>query len=156
MVLGAAVWSGGRPSAAMRRRVERAADLFHSGAAPRLLVTGGLGRHPPAEAEVMARIAEGLRVPRAVILKEGRARTTWESARYCYSILRELGSGRVLLVTDDWHLPRALLAFRRHGIAADGEGAGGGPGEVGTFRWIGYALREKAGMIWYALRKRTC
>lgn len=139
----------------MRRRVERAADLFHSGAAPFFLVTGGLGRHPPAEAEVMARIAEGMCVPRTVILREDRARTTWESARYCCSIIQKLGGGRVLLVTDDWHLPRALLAFRRHGIAAIGKGAGGGPGEVGLLRWIGYALRESAGMVWYALRPRS-
>ena len=53
VVLGAAVWPGGQPSPALQCRVLHAVDLLQRGYALHLLVTGGVGQYPPAEAEVM-------------------------------------------------------------------------------------------------------
>ncbi len=55
IVFGAAVGADGRPSAVLRHRLEAAADWAKGRSNARILVTGGLGRHPPAEAEVMRR-----------------------------------------------------------------------------------------------------
>src|SRR3546814_15760851 len=102
----------------------------------------------------MARLARDMGVPAACILTERDARTTYESARNCAALMRRHGWTSVLLVTDGWHLARGLLAFRGFGVTAQGESAGGGPGEVGYRRWLAYAAREALAMPWYSLRLR--
>jgi uncharacterized SAM-binding protein YcdF (DUF218 family) len=118
IVLGAAVWPGGEPSPTLRRRVRWAAELYREGQGDWLLVTGGLGRHPPAEAVVMADLAAGLGVPRDRIVEEPEGLTTWDSARRCAPLLRAHGWRGAILVTDPWHLPRTWIAFRAFGVRA--------------------------------------
>src|SRR5437764_7046960 len=83
VVLGAAVWPGEQPSPALRRRVLHAVDLLQHGYATHLLVTGGVGNHPPAEAEVMQRVAVAHGIRRASIVLEDQATSTFESAWRC-------------------------------------------------------------------------
>jgi uncharacterized SAM-binding protein YcdF (DUF218 family) len=45
-----------------------------------LVPTGGLGKHPPPEAEVMARVLREEGVPEEVVMIEDRALNTWDSA----------------------------------------------------------------------------
>src|SRR5919202_4116394 len=80
VVLGAAVWPGGQPSPALRRRVLHAVDLLQRGHALHLLVTGGVGKYAPAEAEVMQRVAVAHGVPPPRVLCEDQATSTFESA----------------------------------------------------------------------------
>ena len=63
VVLGAAVWPGGQPSPALQRRILHAVDLWQQGYAVYLLVTGGVGKYPPAEAAVMQRLAVAHGIP---------------------------------------------------------------------------------------------
>ena len=70
VVLGAAVWPGGQPSPALQRRVMHAVDLLQQGYAAYLLVTGGVGKYPPTEAEVMQRLAVAHGIPRRCVLRE--------------------------------------------------------------------------------------
>ena len=153
VVLGAAVRPGGAPSPALVRRVGRAVRLFRAGAAPMLVMTGGLGRHPPAEAELMAALAIRAGVPPERILLEDRAATTFESARNCAALLQERGWRRVLLVTDGFHLRRSLLIFRAFGrtfgAVVAGSAAGG---RIGWRRRLLYGAREGIGLAWYAAR----
>jgi len=120
VVLGAAVWPGGEPSPTLRRRVDWAATLYRQGIAGNVLLTGGRGRHPPAEAEVMADLAGQLGVPAERLIREPQGRTTWDSARRCAGLIRSHGWRDVILVTDPWHLPRTRIAFRAFGIRARG------------------------------------
>ena len=62
VVLGAAVREGGEASPALRRRVFHAIELARERPDSLLLFTGGVGIFPPAEAEVMARMATRLAV----------------------------------------------------------------------------------------------
>ena len=55
VVLGTEVLSGGRPSRTLAARVRHAAGLCERGRVSLIIATGGLGKHPPAEAEVMGR-----------------------------------------------------------------------------------------------------
>ena len=153
-MLGAAVHRGGVPSPALRRRIVRGVAAFQAGRAESLIVTGGMGRHAPTEAEVMSRIAREMGVPEAAIVVERQARNTHESARICSSLMRRRGWRRALIVTDGWHLARSLLAFRAYGIEAEGDSAGGGRDEVGYPLWLQYAAREALGYAWYAMRLR--
>ncbi len=148
VVLGAAVWPGGQPSPALQRRVLHAVDLLQRGYAPHLLVTGGVGKHPPTEAEVMQCLAVAHGIPHASIVLEDQATSTFESAWRCRDILWQRGWSRVLIVTDRFHLARALLAFRSFGVHAVGSAAPGKPPRRLSKR-VYYWLREGLALAWY-------
>jgi len=123
VVLGAAVKPGGLASESLIRRVAHGVGLYQAGRVPRLLMSGGVGRHPPAEAHLMRDLAVAAGVPEEAISIEARSRDTLENAAFSREILERHGWRRVLVVTDAYHLPRALYTFRRLGVAADGEPA---------------------------------
>lgn len=69
--------------------------------------------------------------------REEHSRTTRENARYSASILQNADITHILLVTQAWHLPRALPEFRRQGlevIPAPTDFASPPPG--GIIAWI--------------------
>lgn len=47
---------------------------------------------------------------------EDQSRTTWDNARMTRKLLEKMGIGKVLLVTQAWHMPRALASFRQAGV----------------------------------------
>jgi hypothetical protein len=51
-----------------------------------------------------------------VVVRERCSLSTRENARFAAALLRRHGIRRVTVVTCDWHLPRALAAFRRAGL----------------------------------------
>jgi uncharacterized SAM-binding protein YcdF (DUF218 family) len=152
VVLGAAVWPGGRASPALARRTLHAVRLARAGSVHHLLLTGGVGRHPPSEASVMRALAVGAGLDAARLVLEERATSTLESARECARIIAERGWSQVLLVTDAYHLPRARLAFRHFGVAARGSPPPEGRGDTATWQWLLLHLRELGAIPWYLLR----
>ncbi|WP_374263298.1 YdcF family protein [Corallococcus sp. RDP092CA] len=115
VVLGARVLPGGAPSGALRARVEQAAELYHRGVAPWLLLSGGVGAHPPSEARVMRELAVAAGVPASACVLEEDSHSTEDNARSCARVLRERGARRVVVVSDPYHLLRARQCFRREG-----------------------------------------
>ena len=84
-----------------------------------LAFSGGVGwaqTDGQAEAEIAERVA---RQEFGVVIRwvEKDSRDTRENAARSVGLLKDAGIERVLLVTHDWHMPRALRAFRR---AAEG------------------------------------
>ena len=152
VVLGAAVRRGGEPSPTLRRRALWAVQLFRDGRGDWLLATGGVGKHPPAEADVMAEIAIAAGVPPERVLIEPLARTTWDSARLCAPMIRARGFSRVVLVTDAYHARRTRVAFRAFGIET--LPCGICRGSLGTRRTatLQLRLREVLGMPFYLLK----
>lgn len=118
LLLGAAVWSGGTPSPALRRRTLHAARLWREGRVTHVICCGGKGRVLPAEAEVMRALllAEGL--PPEAILLEDRSTTTHENLLLALPLLATLGAREVVVVTDLTHAPRARLIARGLGLRA--------------------------------------
>jgi len=116
IVLGAQVHRNGRPSAALRGRVQRAVALYHAGLAPRLVVTGGVGEAGVSEASVMEALAVAGGVPEAAIVIEPRATRTLESARAVGVIGRQAGWRSVIVVSDPFHLWRSALLFVAEGF----------------------------------------
>jgi uncharacterized SAM-binding protein YcdF (DUF218 family) len=119
LVLGAAVWPGGRPSPTLARRTLHAARLWSKGRAEAVIPCGGLGHHPPAEAEVMRRLLLEAGVPEHAIHPETRSGTTGENIRFALPILEQLGISSVVIVSDAFHLPRARLLARRAGLEVE-------------------------------------
>lgn len=100
-------------------RLARGVELFREGAARLLLLSGG-GRGAEPEAAIMQKLALASGVPERVLLIEPNSRNTWENARESARLLRRHGLGRVLLVSDRSHLPRAALLFRLAGLEVVG------------------------------------
>lgn len=118
VVPGAAVKKGGRPGIALSSRIDGAVDLYHAGEARNIIVSGGIGKHPPSEAEVMRDIAVGKGVPEDRIFLETRASSTLENAKECARIIRRNTWKNIVLVTDRYHAFRTRILFRIYGIKA--------------------------------------
>jgi len=80
-------------------------------------VSSGHGGTNGSEAALMKAVLEkNLAVPVAWV--EDASHTTWENAVYTAKLLRSAGIRTVVLVSQAWHLPRAMVAFERAGLAA--------------------------------------
>ncbi|MGH6995229.1 MAG: YdcF family protein [Stellaceae bacterium] len=98
-------------------RLDRAAELYRRDKLP-ILVTGGpVGDSRESMAALMARtLTDDFDVP--VAWREERSQTTFENAEFSAQILRAQHIHTVLVVTQPWHMPRALWAFARAKIDA--------------------------------------
>ncbi len=97
-----------------RARVERGLLLYAAGAASRVLFSGGRSTPEVVEADVMAEYALARGVPGQAVLRESESRDTIENARLSVALLRKqlARAPRILLVTSDYHMPRAAKLFR--------------------------------------------
>ncbi|MEN0040732.1 MAG: YdcF family protein [Pseudomonadota bacterium] len=116
VVLGAAVWQGGEPSPTLLRRAHHAISLFLEGLAPVLVLSGGLGRNPPTEAKAMRDICRHAGICDDVLLLEERSTSTFENVQFSADLLWQRGASSVIVVSDDFHLPRATMCFRYLGF----------------------------------------
>lgn len=101
-------------------RLWKAARLYRRGAAPRIIVTGGV--YSPAEAEdpisetaAMRLFLIDLGVPNEAIVEENQALNTLQNIAF---VRRMVGDKPVALVTSAYHIPRALRIARRGGLNA--------------------------------------
>ena len=106
-------------------RLEKAVELYEAGAAPKIVVTGG--GEPPVAVQMRDTAVEA-GVPESDIIVEDASHSTLQNALFSADIEDLDKSGRVLLVTHRYHLPRAWASFRWAGftdvtrVAADAEG----------------------------------
>lgn len=152
VVLGAQVLPGGRPSRTLEARVRHAARLYEEGELDLLIPTGGLGEHPPSEAEIMARILRDCGVPDEALLLEDRARNTRDSGVLVAAIARKLGVTEVRAITDPLHCVRTVRTFRAAGLPACAEPVYGSP--MWRVPWMrrGQLVREAVATAWYRVR----
>lgn len=133
IVLGSPPIAPGVPGPAIERRLEHAIAVFRARRATYLVPSGGAVAAPPAEAWIMRTLALAQGIPDARIVVEDRARNTFENALYTGLIMRERGWRRVVLVTDRFHMPRALYVYRRLGLEVTGDAVRvRGPGSLST------------------------
>jgi cyclophilin family peptidyl-prolyl cis-trans isomerase len=115
VVLGCRVVDG-RLSHASLRRVERAVRAYREHGAAQVIACGGKSWQGHRECEVFARGLIDGGVPAELVVEERASLTTRGNARGAARLLAGRGALRVGLVTCDWHMPRALRAFRREGL----------------------------------------
>ena len=153
IILGSAVWPGGRPSPSLEARIRHGIAVYRQGMADYLLFSGGVGRWPPAEAEVMRRMAVSEGVPDEAILLDTESRSTLQSVRCADSMMRRRGWTTALIVSDPFHMLRATIMARDEGIQAWGSPALDSPTYTIRHRRYYYTLREVIAIIWYRIMK---
>jgi vancomycin permeability regulator SanA len=119
LVLGAQVAPGGtRPMPVLRGRLETAADLVRAGRVKVLLVTGDANGGSGDETAVMTTyLVTDLGVDPARVVVDPDGLDTYDSCRRARTVY---GVSRALVVTQAYHLSRAVALCRDAGIDADG------------------------------------
>ena len=167
VILGGDVQRGGGPTPLVHlgplslERV-RAGALLHRRTGLPILVTGGTLRtsEPPVAVLMADSLVHDFQVPAQWVERESR--DTWENARMSAAILREQGITSVYVVTQAWHMRRAIVAFADTGITVTAaptqfdrvpmSDAGDFVPGVGGWRDSYYALHEWIGWVWYLVR----
>ena len=166
VVLGGDVILGGNPRVARPgdltlQRLRAAASLHWATNLP-VLVTGGTVK--PDRAPVGIVMAESLQGDFHIPVKwvESKSLDTWENAAFSADILRKDGIKSIYVVTNGWHMRRALLAFSKTGLTVTAAPAttDARSGAVLTdylprfsaWQESYYSLHEWVGGYWYAAR----
>ena len=125
VVLGAAQYDG-RPSPALRARLDHAVALYEDDLAPVVWVTGG--RQPGdrfSEASASSRYLIRQGVPDTAVQLEVQGGSTYESLAAAARYLKDRGQRNVLLVSDPWHAYRIAETAREVGLHPRVSPAGG-------------------------------
>lgn len=120
MVLGAAVNPDGTPSQMLKDRLETGIALYHMGVAPKLLLTGDNGQMEYNEVQVMKNFAVDRGVAEEDIFLDHAGFSTYDSV---YRASYVFGVESMVVVTQEYHLYRALYGCNRMGIDAVGASA---------------------------------
>ena len=119
IVLGAAVHADGQPSPWLAHRLDVAADLYTSGRVEAILVSGDNRRAGYDEPTVMRSYLLSRGIPEQAIALDYAGFDTYDT---CVRARRIFGIERALLVTQDFHEPRAVAICRSVGLDVDGVG----------------------------------
>lgn len=117
LVLGASVRPDQQPSDMLRDRLVTAAQLYRSGRGKKILVSGDHGHPDYDEVSVMARVLEQQGVAAQDILLDHAGFRTLDSM---YRARRVFGVKRALVVSNPFHVARAVFLGRSVGIEVEG------------------------------------
>jgi vancomycin permeability regulator SanA len=117
MVLGASVKVSGEPSDILRDRLDTALALYHAGKANTFLLSGDNGSRDYDEVNAMKKYLLDRDIPAQAIFLDHAGFDSYDSmyrAKYIF------GVEKMIVVTQEYHLPRALYIARALGIDAYG------------------------------------
>ncbi len=117
LVLGCGVRDDGTPSAMLRDRLKRGVELYNGGAAPKLLMSGDHGRTNYDEVDTMKAFAVDAGIPSADVFMDHAGFSTYESM---YRAKEVFQAKKVIIVTQSYHLYRAIYIARSLGLEAYG------------------------------------
>ncbi len=120
IVFGAGLWRDGTPTPVLRDRVATAAGLYFAGKVDKLLMSGDNRFVDYNEPAAMREYALALGVPDEAIVLDYAGRRTYDT---CYRAHAIFGVDRAILVTQRFHLPRALYLCNHLGVEAIGVAA---------------------------------
>ncbi len=120
IVFGAGLWRDGSPTPVLRDRVATAAELYFAGKVQKLLMSGDNRIATYNEPAAMRTYALQLGVPAEDIVLDYAGRRTYDT---CYRAKAIFGVQQAILVTQDFHLPRALYTCQALNLDAIGVSA---------------------------------
>lgn len=149
VVLGAAQFNG-TPGGVFEARLRHAVELYQSGVAPYLIVTGGkLPGDRTTEAATARSWAIAHGVPADAILGEDRGRSTLESLEGVEAIFRERGFTSGVFVSDRTHMLRVLRIATDLGIEGWGSPTHTSPTDLDSSRRTQAMVHEIGGLLAY-------
>ena len=119
LVLGAGIW-GNRPSHMLEDRLLAGIELYKNGIAPKIIMSGDHGREEYDEVNVMKEFAIQKGVPSEDIFMDHAGFSSYESIYRAKEIFK---TKKVIIVTQEYHLYRALYIANSLGLEAYGVGA---------------------------------
>ncbi len=117
LVLGCGVRSDGTPSPMLQDRLEQGVALFRSEAAPALLMSGDHGHEDYDEIGPMVQYAVSAGVSPQAIQTDPSGFSTYESITHAIEVF---GAKKIIVVTQRYHLYRALYIAKQLGLEAYG------------------------------------
>lgn len=120
LVLGAGVWEGNKPSPMLEDRLLKSIELYKAGIAPKIIMSGDHGTESYDEVNVMKKYAIDHGVPSEDIFMDHAGFSTYDSV---YRAIHIFKAKKVLIVTQEYHLYRALYIANQLGLSADGVAA---------------------------------
>ncbi|MEU2787404.1 ElyC/SanA/YdcF family protein [Streptomyces sp. NPDC007100] len=118
VVFGAGLWDG-EPSPYLAHRLDAAARLYERGTVRAVLVTGDNSREDYDEPDAMRAYLVAHGVPAGRIVSDYAGFDTWDS---CTRARRVFGVDRAVLVSQGFHIRRALALCGAAGVEAYGVG----------------------------------
>ncbi|MBQ8472037.1 MAG: YdcF family protein [Bacilli bacterium] len=116
IVLGAGVW-GDRPSPMLEDRILEGVNLYKKGVSNKIIMTGDHGKKDYDEVNIMKEYAINEGVNSRDIFMDHAGFSTYESIFRAKEIF---GAKKVLIVTQEYHLYRALYIANRLGLESYG------------------------------------
>lgn len=121
IVLGCQVRSDGSLSDMLSDRLTRGVQLYHEGAAPKIIMSGDHGRTNYDEVNAMKRFAVDNNVPSEDVFMDHAGFSTYETMYRAREIFK---AKKVIIVTQEYHLYRAIyianeLGLEAYGVSAD-------------------------------------
>lgn len=132
LVLGAGIKGNKTSSPMLAERLDLGVDLYNSGVCNKLLMSGDHAQDNYNEVQVMKDYAAAQNIPTEDIFMDHAGFSTYDSV---YRAKEVFQAQKVLIVSQKYHLPRALYLARRMGLEAYGIPAD-------TKRYKGQALRD--------------
>ena len=117
LVLGCKVHGDGEPSDMLEDRLLRGLELYETGAAPKLLMSGDHGQTDYDEVDSMKRFAVDRGVPSENVFMDHAGFSTYESMYRARDVFQ---AKKIIIVTQGYHLYRAVYIARALGLEAYG------------------------------------
>jgi len=117
VVLGASVKRDQTPSQALEDRLQVGADIWQADKAEKIILSGDDGRWAQPEIAAMVGYMYEQGIPDEDLIADGNNARTYDS---CYRLKNEIDQDKVVLVTQGFHLPRALYLCNKLGLDAWG------------------------------------
>lgn len=117
LVLGCQVKDGGQPSHMLRDRLQRGVEVYELGIAEKLLMSGDHGRTDYNEVQAMKQYALDEEIESSDVFMDHAGFSTYESI---YRAKEVFGVKKMVIITQEYHLYRALYIAERLGVEAYG------------------------------------
>lgn len=121
VVLGAGIM-GKQVTPLLAARISRGIEIYRKNPGSKLIMSGGQGPNEEIpEAVAMAAYAEEMGVNKNDIIIEDKSRTTQQNLQFSHTLMKP--DSRFCIVTNSYHVYRALVLAKRQGLKCIGYGA---------------------------------
>jgi vancomycin permeability regulator SanA len=150
IVLGNTVYRDGSPSPRLAARLDRAVECHQQRQCGLIFVSGGVDASGTDEAIAMRAYLTRRGIPADRIAVDSTGIDTWATAHNASVFMQDHGLSSAIVVTQYFHLPRAMLALRRFGV----RDVSGAYPRFWEARDLYSIAREVLGFAWYVIRPR--